>query len=164
MRLFYVIVPPLTINFVEHIVSCKQKLNKKNRQDEATFTDDGLAMGIAYCLSALDQWKDFDTLHWFTSVQTHFEHQRRASSEASGVTSQKGQEADKLQQTLSLTLHRLDAHKQEFDLLFYSMNSARIFFRQENAGTADGLGSICHNASLSSVIPDANSLSSRSMP
>lgn len=117
MRLFYVIVPPLTINFVEHIVSCKQKLNKKNRQDEATFTDDGLAMGIAYCLSALDQWKDFDTLHWFTSVQTHFEHQRRASSEASGVTSQKGQEADKLQQTLSLTLHRLDAHKQVMKIL-----------------------------------------------
>jgi WASH complex subunit 7 len=46
---FFVIVPPLTLNFVEHYVSSQEKLSKRNK-DGATFTDDGFAMGeIAHC-------------------------------------------------------------------------------------------------------------------
>lgn len=33
-----------TLNFVEHSISCKEKLNKKNKSG-AAFTDDGFAMG-----------------------------------------------------------------------------------------------------------------------
>lgn len=33
-----------TVNFVEHSISCKEKLNKKNKTG-AAFTDDGFAMG-----------------------------------------------------------------------------------------------------------------------
>lgn len=102
LRHFYVIVPPVTVNYVEHIVTCKEKLSKKNKQDASTFTDDGLAMGLAYCLSVLDQWKDFDTLQWFTSVKEFFERQRKAA----GLQSQSSQN------TLSLTLHRLDTYQQ----------------------------------------------------
>lgn len=45
LKNFYLIIPPLTINFVEHCLTCKDKLNKKNREG-AAFTDDGFAMGI----------------------------------------------------------------------------------------------------------------------
>ena len=158
LRLFHLIVPPLTVNFVEHIVTCKEKLNKKNKQDHATFTDDGLAMGVAYCLAVLDQWKDFDALQWSASVGEYFDEQRRTVRAPSHA-----KDVDKLQQTQSLTLHRLDTYKQvlrrvsyqisagnhfilgielqEFDLLFYNMNSARIFFREERiAGDLKSLG------------------------
>lgn len=44
LKNFYLIIPPLTINFVEHCLTCKDKLNKKNREG-AAFTDDGFAIG-----------------------------------------------------------------------------------------------------------------------
>lgn len=45
LRNFHIIVPPLAINFVEHSITCKEKMSKKNKVG-AAFTDDGFAMGI----------------------------------------------------------------------------------------------------------------------
>lgn len=42
---------------------------------------------------------------------------------------------EKLQQTMNLTLKRLNTYQQEFELVYFSLNSARIFFRADK--TAD---------------------------
>lgn len=60
-----------TLNYIEYMIGCKEKLNKKNSTG-AAFTDDGFAMGIAYILKLLDQYHDFDSLHWFDSVKEKF--------------------------------------------------------------------------------------------
>jgi hypothetical protein len=68
LRHFYVIIPPLCINFVEYIISAKDKLGRKNKSG-AAFTDDGFAMGLAYVahflplypsrvLRVCDDWAD----------------------------------------------------------------------------------------------------------
>ncbi|XP_014677471.1 PREDICTED: WASH complex subunit 7-like [Priapulus caudatus] len=68
LRNFFAILPPLTLNYVEHMISCKEKMTKKNKVG-AAFTDDGFAMGVAYILKLLDQSRKFDSLHWFQSVK-----------------------------------------------------------------------------------------------
>ena len=41
LRNFYAIVPPLTVNYVEHMIAAKEKISKNNFNG-AAFTDDGL--------------------------------------------------------------------------------------------------------------------------
>ncbi|KXJ13474.1 WASH complex subunit 7 [Exaiptasia diaphana] len=126
LRNFYVIVPPLTLNFVEYMLSCKEKLNKKNKVG-AAFTDDGFVMGVAYILKLLDQYHEFDSLHWFQSVQDKYEKEKREVR----ASLERGVKDEKLQQTMNLTLKRLCTYQQEFELVYFSLNSARIFFRAD---------------------------------
>lgn len=105
LRNFYVIVPPLTINFVEHSLMCKEKLNKKNREG-AAFTDDGFAMGLAYIIELLEQHKSLNSIHWFHSIKTKYAQDKRKIKEQKALASKDDQ---KLQQTLSLAEKRVDS-------------------------------------------------------
>ena len=71
LKNFYIIIPALTLNFVEYLLACKDRIEKK-RKDNAAFTDDGFAIGLAYILKLLDQNAFFDSLHWFTSANEHY--------------------------------------------------------------------------------------------
>ena len=50
---FYMIIPALTLNFADSLLSAKDKINKKNVAG-MYFTDDGFSLGIAYILRVLD--------------------------------------------------------------------------------------------------------------
>uniref|UniRef100_H3CSF2 WASH complex subunit 4 n=1 Tax=Tetraodon nigroviridis TaxID=99883 RepID=H3CSF2_TETNG len=134
LRNFYMIVPPLTVNFVEHSISCKEKLNKKNKTG-AAFTDDGFAMGVAYILKLLDQYLEFDSLHWFQSVRDKYRKEMNAVVKEQNV--QSTSQDEKLLQTMNLTQKRLDLYLQEFELLYFSLSSARIFFRADKTAAEE---------------------------
>ncbi|KAK2158033.1 hypothetical protein LSH36_178g02040 [Paralvinella palmiformis] len=132
LRNFFVILPPLTLNFVEYMINSKEKLNKKNKHG-AAFTDDGFAMGVAYILKLLDQYHEFDSLHWFQSVRRKY----LIEKEKVAKQSHSNRVDEKLQQTMTLTLKRLEIYQQEFDLLYYSLTSARIFFRADKTAAEE---------------------------
>ncbi|XP_053318537.1 WASH complex subunit 4 isoform X2 [Spea bombifrons] len=136
LRNFYSIVPPLTLNFVEHSISCKEKLNKKNKLG-AAFTDDGFAMGVAYILKLLDQYQEFDSLHWFQSVREKYLKEKRVVSKQQSV--QSSNQDEKLLQTMNLTQKRLEIYLQEFEFLYFSLSSARIFFRADKTAAEENL-------------------------
>uniref|UniRef100_A0A8B9JBR0 WASH complex subunit 4 n=1 Tax=Astyanax mexicanus TaxID=7994 RepID=A0A8B9JBR0_ASTMX len=134
LRNFYMIVPPLTVNFVEHSIGCKEKLNKKNKNG-AAFTDDGFAMGVAYILKLLDQYQEFDSLHWFQAVREKYMKEMSAVVKEQNV--QATSQDEKLMQTMNLTQKRLDVYLQEFELLYFSLSSARIFFRADKTAAEE---------------------------
>lgn len=146
---FYMIVPPLTINFVEYLLKAKEKITKKDKVG-ALFTDDGFAMGkllidcsgnelqvnlsctfyligISYILKLLDQTTKFNSLHWFRSVKNKY-NQEIDKLDAQQQQFVKSSDGDKLMQTFALTRKRLKMVQQEFDLLFCNLSSAKIFF------------------------------------
>ncbi|XP_076237193.1 strumpellin and WASH-interacting protein [Calliopsis andreniformis] len=125
LQQFYAIVPPLTLSFVDNSISNKEKMFKKN-QSGAAFTDDGFAMGIAYINALLNQSSELDGLHWFKTVEQYI----NAEKQAAENKSDHGDE--KLQQTRALTLKRLGERSAEFQLLYYSLSGARVFFKQSD--------------------------------
>lgn len=133
---------------MEHSISCKEKLNKKNKSG-AAFTDDGFAMGeqanvithtepkkhhkffllyrllnilvscccflvslsgVAYILKLLDQYLEFDSLHWFQSVRDKYKKEMNAVVKEQNV--QSASQDEKLLQTMNLTQKRLDVYLQ----------------------------------------------------
>ena len=64
-------------------------------------------LGVAYILKLLDQYSEFDSLHWFESTRQYFMSKKKAATGSQGK-----QNDEKLQQTVSLTLKRLDQFQQ----------------------------------------------------
>jgi len=121
LKNFYVIVPPLTINYVEYMLIAKEKFGKKGKWD-GIFTDDGFAIGVAYILKLLDQYKGFDSLNWFDSVMAKFAQQEKDVKSKTGAQDVK---------TAQLTIKKLKGFQQEFELLRYIFSGARVFFHYE---------------------------------
>ena len=133
MRNFYAIVPPLTINFVEHIIRSQDQLAK--RQFKALspgFTDDGFVMGVAYMLRVLGVDDKFDSLQWFRAVRRHL---LREKSVAEKGLAEMGN-SRKVQQSqaygaLKLKLSINKEVREVFEELEFSLHSARVFFQHD---------------------------------
>eukprot|EP01094_Clydonella_sp_ATCC50884_P012957 TRINITY_DN2324_c0_g1_i2.p1 TRINITY_DN2324_c0_g1~~TRINITY_DN2324_c0_g1_i2.p1 ORF type:complete len:1145 (+),score=548.34 TRINITY_DN2324_c0_g1_i2:58-3435(+) len=129
LKNFYIIVPAATLNFVEHMLICKDKMkNKKGQQfTEGVFSDDGFAIGLAYILKLLDQNTNFDSLHWFEAVTNRYAEEEEKLRDKLG-NAKKGVKVEETQTAL-LTMKKLAAYRQEFELLRFSFSGARIFFK-----------------------------------
>lgn len=126
LKNFYIIVPTLTINYIVHILIAKDKLNKKNKEG-ALITDDGFPMGLIYILKLLDQITEFNSLNWYSSVKAKVSAERQNIADQRSKIPSGGDE--KLLQTLLLSEKQLNAFNMEFELLFFNLNSAKIFFQ-----------------------------------
>eukprot|EP01088_Endostelium_zonatum_P014541 TRINITY_DN3239_c0_g1_i1.p1 TRINITY_DN3239_c0_g1~~TRINITY_DN3239_c0_g1_i1.p1 ORF type:complete len:1217 (-),score=305.58 TRINITY_DN3239_c0_g1_i1:81-3731(-) len=161
LRNFYMILPPLTINFVEHSIAMKDKLlkiagdgssssqsgggtvtgggvsskpTKVVGRDVGGFSDDGFAIGVAYVLRLLDQNENFEGLHWWESVKGRFEEERK---KLEGLAKQRVKDKEE-QATLVLTMKKLNSYLREFELLRFSFTGARVFFKFEEEVKKEG--------------------------
>jgi WASH complex subunit 7 len=126
LRNFYTIVPPLTLSFLDHIITLKDRMDKRGR--DGIFSDDGFALGTVFILKVLDQNVMFDSLHWFPSLRKHYTQQlKKVTQKMASIPKKKGSD-DELQ-TLRLTQSRVEIYQREVLLLDYAFSGARVFFR-----------------------------------
>lgn len=135
LRNFFIIVPPLTINYVEYILTCRSKLGRRTQSDnDFTFIDDGFCLGIAYILTLLNQTYFFNSLNWFDSVFDKFDTEiGRAQEEQKAAQKRKD---DSFFQTLAIKIQRFQDLQKEFEFLMFTMHSATMLFKikdQENS-------------------------------
>mgnify|MGYP002075130250 CR=1 FL=1 len=67
MKLFYLLVPALTVNYIENMLIGKEQINKKLSM-KAFINDDGLLLGVAYFLALLRQQDHYQALHWDLAI------------------------------------------------------------------------------------------------
>ena len=73
LKNFFVIVPSLTLSFIDHMINSKDQGSKKSsKSSEFSFMDDGFALGVAFILKLLRQNGDFDGLHWFAGIEEYY--------------------------------------------------------------------------------------------
>lgn len=65
-----------------------------------------MLVGVAYILKLLDQYQEFDSLHWFQSVREKYVKEIRAVAKQQNV--QSSNQDEKLLQTMNLTHKRLE--------------------------------------------------------
>ena len=131
LALFYLMLPPLAVNYVEYLMAAKERLARNNIEGAtggAVFSEDGFALGLAFCLEVLGQWRQLDSLHWSDSLRDFLDQERRKVA-AKSAEAASGGPADNEAATQALTLRRLEATVKEFQLLNFSLASARIFFQ-----------------------------------
>ena len=151
---FFAIIPAMTLNFVEKNMQHKEKLNKQSGRFEASFTDDGFALGLAYIMRVLDQDASFDSLHWFEAVNVYINNKRAESQFVvqpqaqqqgpRGGSSKEAKEAAKQKAAedalaAQVVMKKLNAIQMEFELIYYSFSGARIFFQEVKSGPGAGV-------------------------
>lgn len=126
LRQFYLIVPALTMNYVEYMIILKEDLAGLPRS-RCQYTDDGFTMGLVYLLTLLDQIDKFNSMHFFATVDQYYSEQIQKLK--SPVPNDAGIDQEKVMQTRSLSQKRYRALQREFNLLYFNLSSSKIFFQ-----------------------------------
>lgn len=127
LRRFYLMVPALTMNYVEHMITMKEDLTGVSRSRSHQYTDDGFTIGLVYLLTLLDQLNAFNSLHWFATVDKYYTDQIEKLKSTALSTSDF--DPEKLLQTQSLSEKRFRSLQREFNLLYYNVSSSKMFFQ-----------------------------------
>jgi WASH complex subunit 7 len=122
---FYLIVPALTLDFLQHIAEDKETFSKKKRE-MGNFTDDGFALGIAYILKLLNQNKSFDSLLWFQAFTDWLK--KEIENRDKDNKKENMQEGFNYRGLSHITRQKLANDLDELTLLRCSFASARILF------------------------------------
>lgn len=150
MGSFFCIVPALCLCWMETSIQGKEMMHKKNITRDGYYTDDGFSVGLAFALSVLGQTKIYEGLNWFKSIQSKYAADEEDLLEKNNVHSVKRkakmaaskqsswfsssaedstQDEDEELTILKLMGKRLEGHRREMAMLFFSMHGAETFFK-----------------------------------
>lgn len=132
LKYFYILIPAVSLAYVDHVVRGRTKLQQKNNTD-AFISDDGFPLGCVFLLRVLGVAEQFNNLNWFDSVQQKLSADSQNSEGKRKVAGQKGKntnmyEDDTIEEELSIK--RNEATKREFLLLSFNITASAILFKE----------------------------------
>lgn len=68
LQTFYMLIPALTLDYIQSLLVAKEKLLKKNFKG-GYISDDGFIVGLAYIAEIMNQSKSFEETLWFEEVR-----------------------------------------------------------------------------------------------
>lgn len=135
LKLFYLMIPPLTLSYIEHIQKGKETLNSKNKNVGGFISDDGFPLGLAYLLKILNQSEKFASLNWFQSMLKKLERDQvaatmRQQKMAEGHEMMMGQNEDYQKLDAEMSRRRIDKLQREYEMLSFCFSAASILFKE----------------------------------
>jgi len=134
LRMFYLLIPSLTLNYVETMINAKERIAKKRAADTFIF-DDGFVLGVVYFLRVLGQNNKFDALHWFEEVRKKLERDLGGIKEREAELNKHKKKKDAVEEnevnflmSEQKTTHLLE----EFTFFQHSFNTARVLLKEMN--------------------------------
>jgi len=112
LRFFYIIIPALSITFVDAFIHTKNTLTNKN-MNQVYFCDDGFPIGLAYLLKVFRQKENFEGLNWFDSVIEKYAKNQIFTTEQ------------------NVTIKNAEEYQKEFERTFYSFIAAQQLFKNQ---------------------------------
>ena len=125
--LFAFLFPALSITFIERLIVAKDNLNKKNKEEDAFFSDDGFIIGICYLLKIFHIDKIFDSLNWFPSVVNHYV-QLKKDYDKNKVSHKKLN--DDLDMQFNISERKISTYLKQFQNLYFGYTAAFVLFNE----------------------------------
>jgi WASH complex subunit 7 len=132
MNDFYLMIPALSLQAVESVVSSREKLVRRGKDDVESFADDGFAFGIAFLLHVLDQGTAFDSLNWRNTVVRFYSDEKAKNTATNKDEDARWSSDDAASDDESSTktrLGKIQATVDEFALFHFCLGSARTFLK-----------------------------------
>ena len=123
IELFSFLIPPITFTFIDNAINARDNLLKKNKTEEAYFSDDGFMVGICYLLKIFSCDKKFESLNWFPSVINYYKTQQNTNSKTKKDKNSFGG-VDTLKE------RQFSTYLEHFDILYFTYTSATILFTE----------------------------------
>ena len=124
------IIPTLSLNYVEEMVRGKEQITKKFSH-KAFIYDDGLVLGIAYFLSLLRQNLQYKTLQWSNATSSYIVQAKNYSKDMSDTGGHSAKFREDVNMQNQLLLRKLELMEQEFNFFNSNMISSNVLFKHE---------------------------------
>jgi WASH complex subunit 7 len=134
LKLFYLLIPPLTLSFTESLQKGNEVLNSKQKNVGGFISDDGFALGVAYLLKILGQVEKFASLNWFESMEKKLEmdlvqadlREKKIKEDLNNL--HMAYEEQKLDAEMSR--RRISRMQRQFEMLSFSFSASQILFKE----------------------------------
>ena len=134
LKNFFVVVPALTMCYIEVTQNAKEKLMKHDDSD-AFISDDGFSLGVVYLLKVLGVTDNFNGLNWFDSMEAKLASEQKKNEvrrEGAMKTKemQKAYGVDETFEEEELSIKRLANLRNEYKMLNYTYTASSILFKE----------------------------------